>query len=78
MSCCRPASTSGATSRLRVVEAAPDHRAAGGARGDSLAHDGELEVGERLVPVDVGGVDAGAAGVALDDLGAGRESLEAR
>ena len=51
---------------LRVVEAGADHRAAGRARGDALADDRELEERERLVPVDVGDVEAGPRGVALD------------
>ena len=72
---CRPASTSGAHEPLRLVETGADHGAAGRPRGDPLADDRELEVGERLIPVDVGGVDAGLARVALDDLGAGREAL---
>ena len=58
---------------LGVVEPGADHRAAGGSRRDPLADDGELEVGERVVPAHVRGVDAGPAGVALDDLRAGRE-----
>ena len=72
---CRPASTSGATRRSAWSKPDPTMDTTGCSRRDPLAHDAELEVGKRLIPVDVGGVDAGAAGIAIDDLGTRGESL---
>src|ERR1700752_4918686 len=42
---------------LGVVEAGAHHRAPGGAGGDALAHDRQLEVREGLIPGDVRDVE---------------------
>src|SRR5215207_1025461 len=53
---------------LSLVEAGAEHRSARGACRDPLAHDGELEEGERLVPLDVRHVEARARRIAADQL----------
>ena len=63
---------------LRVVEAGPEHRAAGGAQGDPLADHCELEERERLVPADRRDIKSGRARVAVDQVGATGEPRRGR